>query len=92
MLYDVLQESPAYQKIKQEGREEILREIRQEVTQKLLGIVEARFPDMLDWARKQTTSIDNPAILVDLAIKMSMAQTVEEAKQNLLMLDEEQES
>ncbi|HKF39154.1 MAG TPA: hypothetical protein VKB35_19820 [Ktedonobacteraceae bacterium] len=88
MLYDVLQESRAYQKIKREGREEIL----QEVTLKLLGIVEARFPDILDWARKQTTSIDDPTVLVDLAIKMSMAQTVEEAKQNLLMLDEEQES
>jgi hypothetical protein len=88
VLYDVLQESRAYQKIKQEGRKEIL----QEVTQKLLGIVEARFPDILDLARKQTTSIDDPTVLVDLTIKMSMAQTVEEARQNLLILDEEQES
>jgi hypothetical protein len=88
MLYDVLQESKAYQRIKQEGRKEIL----QEVTQKLLGIVETRFPDILDLARKQTTPIDDPTILVDLTIKMSIAQTVEEAKQNLLMLDETGES
>jgi hypothetical protein len=88
VLYDVLQESRAYQKIKQEGREEIL----QEITLKLLGIVEARFPDILDLARKQTTTIDNPTVLVDLTIKMSIAQTAEEARQNLLMLDEEQES
>ena len=88
MLYDVLQESRAYQKIKQEGREEIL----QEVTQKLLGIVEARFPDILDLARKQTTSIDDPTVLVDLAIKMSIVQSPDEAKQNLLMLGQERES
>jgi len=88
VLYDVLQESRAYQKIKQEGREEIL----QEVTQKLLGIVEARFPDILDLARKQTTSIDDPTVLVDLAIKMSIVQSPDEAKQNLLMLGQERES
>jgi predicted transposase YdaD len=89
MLYDVLQESRAYQKIKQEGREE--GEL-QALHRTLLTVVQARFPGIVQLATKRTAEIHNTAALEDLIVKLSLAQTLEEARQYMLTLDEEQES
>ncbi len=85
MLYDVLQESRAYQRIKQEGELQALH-------QTLLAIVQARFPGIVQFATKRTAEVHNTAALEDLIVKLSLAQTLEEARQYMLALDEEQES
>jgi predicted transposase YdaD len=97
MLYDVLQESKAYQKIKQEGREEGLFQGRKEgelqaLRQALLAIVETYFPTIARLATKRTTEVQDPVVLQNLIVKVGRAQTLEEARQYLLALDEEQES
>lgn len=89
MLYDVLQESRAYQKIKQEGREE--GEL-QALHRTLLTVVQARFPGIVQLATKRTAEVHDPAALEDLIVKLSLAQTLEEARQYMLALDEEEKS
>ncbi len=85
MLYDVLQESRAYQKIKQEGELQALR-------QALLAIVETYFPTIARLATKRTTEVQDPVVLQNLIVKVGRAQTLEEARQYMLALDEEEES
>jgi len=89
LLYDVLQESKAYQKIKQEGREE--GEL-QALHQALLAIVGTYFPTIVGLVTKQTSGIQNPMVLQNLIIKIGRAQTLEEARQYILALDEPQKS
>jgi predicted transposase YdaD len=89
MLYDVLQESRAYQKIKQEGREE--GEL-QALHRTLLTVVQARFPGIVQLATKRTAEVHNIAALEDLIVKLSLAQTLEEARQYMLAMDEGEES
>jgi len=89
MLYDVHQESRAYQKIKQEGRKE--GEL-QALHRALLTVVQARFPGIVQFATKRTAEVHNTADLEDLIVKLSLAQTLEEARQYMLALDETQES
>ena len=85
MLYDVLQESRAYQRIKQEGELQALH-------QTLLAIVQARFPGIVQFATKRTAEVHNTVALEDLIVKLSLAQTLEEARQYMLTLDKEEES
>ena len=95
MLYDVLQESKAYQKIKQEGREEGREEGRKEgelqaLRQTILTIIQTRFPKIVHLAKKQLAVVDNSAALQELITDLITAQTVEEARQHLLALDEDE--
>lgn len=95
MLYDVLQESKAYQKIKQEGLEEGLLRGRKEgelqaLRQTILTIIQTRFPKIVRLAKKQTAVVDDPAVLQELITYLITAQTVEEARQHLLALDEDE--
>jgi hypothetical protein len=95
MLYDVLQESKAYQKIKQEGLEEGLLRGRKEgelqvLHQTILTIVQTRFPKVVRLAKEQTAVVDDPAVLQELITYLITAQTVEEARQHLLALDEDE--
>jgi hypothetical protein len=85
MLYDVLQESRAYQRIKQEGELQALHRT-------LLTVIQARFPGIVQLATKRTAEVHSTAALEDLIVKLSLAQTLEEARQYMLALDEEQES
>jgi len=88
MLYDVLQESRAYQKIKQEGREEGRKEGELQALQRtLLTVVQARFPGIVQLARKRTAEVYNIAALEDLIVKLSLVQTLEEARQYILTLE-----
>ena len=80
-MHDVLRESPYYQEILQEGREEGKLEGQREL---LLALVQARFPTMARLTKKLVAVIDDPASLQDLAVKVSMAQTAEEVQQYLL--------
>ncbi len=107
MLRDVIKETWAFQKAELEGQEEELpqrfqmafmqgvhqahTEILHELRQTLLKIVRLRFPSVLRLAKKQTFSIDDSAILRELLVKMSIAQTSEDAVIYLLEIDEDED-
>ena len=100
MLDEIIRESPAYKRLikkayeesVQEGLERILEEVRKEELQQLwlllVKIVKARFPRLERLARKQGIVIEDAKILTDLIVKISAAQTMEEARQHLLAVDE----
>ncbi len=85
MLYDVLQESRAYQRIKQEGELQALH-------QTLLAIVETYFPTIMHLATRCTSEVQDSVVLQNLIVKLGHAQTLEEARQYMLALDKAQES
>jgi predicted transposase YdaD len=100
---DVLRDTPVYQEMTRWAREEGLREGLQEglqegrqagrqegLQQALLAILTERFPKLLRLAKKQMAVIEEPEILQLLIVKMSIAQSAEEAKQYLLEADEEE--
>jgi predicted transposase YdaD len=79
----------------QEGRQEGLQEGRHEgrhegLQQALLAILTERFPKLLRLAKKQMAVIEEPEILQLLIVKMSIAQSAEEAKQYLLEIDQDE--
>jgi predicted transposase YdaD len=92
---DVLRETPVYQEMTRWAREEGLQEGRHEgrqegLQQALLAILTERFPKLLRLAKKQMAVIEEPEILQLLIVKMSIAQSAEEAKQYLLEADEDE--
>lgn len=107
MLRDVLREPWTYQETEQEGHTEVLhlgyqqaflqgmqqaqKELLQELRQILLKITRLRFPGAVRLAKKQTVDIEDAAILRDLVIKMSIAQSTEEAVMHLLEVDEDED-
>jgi predicted transposase YdaD len=75
----------------EEGRLEGRQEGRQEgLQQALLVILTERFPKLIRLAKKQMAVIEEPEILQLLIVKMSVAQSPEEAKQYLLEIDEDE--
>jgi hypothetical protein len=100
MLDEIIRESPAYKRLikkayeesVQEGLERILEEVRKEELQQLwlllVKIVKARFPRLERLARKQGIVIEEAEVLTDLIVRVSAAQTMEEARQHLLAVDE----
>lgn len=95
-MHDIIRESPYYQEILKEGREEGLEEGIEKgkleaLRETVIDIVVERFPKLLRTARKQTTFVEDPVALRHAIVKLSMAQTAEEAKQHLLEMDEEDE-
>jgi hypothetical protein len=80
-MSDILRETWAYQEIVQEGE---LRALHQA----LLDVVQARFPEILPYTKKQTESIEDTEILRRLIVKMSTVQTTEEALQYLFTVRE----
>ena len=94
-MYDILRETRAYQEMtkesREEGRQEGLEEGRQEgkleaLRQTLLTIAQERFHNtkMTRLAKGQATIINDPDVLQDLILKVSLAQTLEEAQKYLL--------
>ena len=106
-MYDILQETPVYQFMTKEAREEGLQEGlekglqegreegREEGLEALrlatVDIVREKFPKIVRLARKQVAVVDDLATLGQLVVKMSLVQTPTEAKQLLLALDEDEE-
>ncbi len=74
-----------------QGIHQAHKEILQELRQTLAKIVRLRFPNIVRLAKKQTSAIDDSAILRDLIVKMSIAQTSEEAVVYLLEVDEDED-
>jgi predicted transposase YdaD len=100
---DVLRETPVYQEMTRWAREEGLQEGRLEgrreglqegrlegLQQALLVILTERFPKLVRLAKKQMAVIEEPEILQLLIVKMSVAQSAEEAKQYLLEIDQDE--
>ena len=56
----------------------------------LFGIVQERFPEILNLVKKQAESIEDPEVLLRMAVKMSIVQTPEEAKQYLLTVSSDE--
>ena len=95
-MHDIIRESPYYQEILKEGREEGLEKGIEKgkleaLRETVIDIVVERFPKLLRTARKQTTFVEDAAALRHAIVKLSMAQTAEEARQHLLEMDEEDE-
>lgn len=74
-----------------QGIHQAHKEILQELRQTLAKIVRLRFPNVVRLAKKQTSSIDDSTILRDLIVKMSIAETSEEAVVYLLEVDEDED-
>ncbi|HJT55233.1 MAG TPA: hypothetical protein VJ761_01965 [Ktedonobacteraceae bacterium] len=96
---DVLRETPVYQQMTrwalEEGLEKGLEKGREEgryegLQQALLAIVTERFPKLVRLTNKVVALIDKPEVLQLLIVKMSIAQSVEEARQYLLETDEDE--
>ncbi len=102
-MYDILQETPVYQFMTKEAREEGLQEGLEKGFEKgreeglealrlaIVNIVREKFPKIVRLARKQVAVVDDLATLGQLVVKMSLVQTPTEAKQLLLALDEDEE-
>ena len=102
-----MKETWAFQKNALEGHEEELpqgfqmafmqgihqahKEMLQELRQTLAKIVRLRFPNVVRLAKKQTSTIDDSVLLRDLIVKMSIAQSSEEAVVYLLEVDEDED-
>ncbi len=94
-MHDILRDTPIYQLIlkegREEGREEGLEQGKLEVLrQTLVTIMEIRFPKLVRLAKKETSVIDDPDLLKALVVKMSIARDAVEAKQFLLELNEDE--
>jgi predicted transposase YdaD len=98
-MYDILRETPVYQFLTKEAREEGLQEGREAGREEglkalrlaIVNIVREKFPKIVRLARKQVAVVDDLATLGQLVVKMSLVQTPLEAKQLLLALDEDEE-
>lgn len=102
-MYDILRETRAYKELTKEGREEGLemgrleglemgrREKLQELRQTVVDVVKERFPKLVRLAKKQVVFVEDSEVLRQLIVKVSSAQTQEEAKQHLLAVDEDEE-
>ncbi len=97
-MYDILQETPVYQFLtkeareegRQEGREEGRQEGREALRQVVVDIVRKRFPKIVRLAKKQVAVVDDPAQLRQLAVDISVAQNAAEVTQHLLAIDKEE--
>ncbi len=86
MYKDIIEESWLYQKNLQKGVEKERQETLQQERAALLTIVHGRFPEIADLTNKQVETIEDPSILRDLIVKMSLAHDIQEALQVLVAL------
>ena len=82
-MSDILRETWAYQEIMKEGE---LRARHQDV----LDVIQARFPEILPYAKKQMEGIKDAEILRHLIVNMSTVRTAEEAFQYLFTIGKEE--
>jgi hypothetical protein len=57
--------------------------------QDVLDVIQARFPEILPYAKKQMESIEDSEVLRHLNVKMITTQTAEEALQYLFTIADE---
>ncbi len=83
MLRDILRETPAYQQLLEEGREEERQKRVQSLSQKLLNVVQTRFPKLKTMTKRQISLMKRPETLEDLLVKVALSSNAEEAKDAL---------
>ncbi|GAC1390289.1 MAG: hypothetical protein NVSMB38_07510 [Ktedonobacteraceae bacterium] len=74
-----------YEEAKEEGKEESLQEFRLAV----LDIIQDRFPEIVELAKKHIEPIKDSVVLRRLIVKVSAAQTAEKARQYIEELGKE---
>ena len=74
-----------------QGLQQAHREMALEFRQTLLKIVKVRYPQAQRLAKKQTRELDDTLMLRELIVKMSAAQSIEEAVTLLLDVESEDE-
>jgi hypothetical protein len=80
MYKDILEDSWVVQEERREGKLDGLRRA-------LLAVVHARFPEIVDLTKKQIEGVEDPELLQDLLVKISLAQNVEDATLALFASD-----
>lgn len=101
-MHDFLVDSPIYQLILQEGQEKGMQQGLQQGIQQgqtlgqrraledaIIAITLERFPKLIDLATRKAERIQHPTILQQVLLKISLAPTIEEAREYLLRIDDE---
>ncbi len=83
-MHDMLRETPIYQEILKEGREEGLEALRRAI----VDVITQRFPKLARLAKKQVVIVEDPELLRQVLVKVSVVQSAEEAQRELHTLDE----
>jgi predicted transposase YdaD len=96
MLKDILRETPAFQQILEEGREEgretgrkeglelERQRILQSLRQKLFDLVQVRYGELFALAQEHLPLVEQVEVLEDLFFKIAIATTTEDARKVLL--------
>jgi hypothetical protein len=87
MFQDILRESPIYQELVEQGREEERQQELHRQRQTLMGFVQRHFPELGALAKQQIDSVTDPEILQTVILRLLDCQTIEEAKQLLLSVN-----
>jgi hypothetical protein len=87
MYRDIIEESWVYQENIQKGVEKERQQELQRQRQALVTIVQRRFPEIIDFTKKQTDALEDPELLQNLIVQISLAQNVQEALLALITLD-----
>jgi predicted transposase YdaD len=87
-MHDILRESPIYQLILEEGRQEErkkgdTKEVKA-MRQSVSDVVKARFPDLAKVTKQRVAKIKDPKLLRNLLVEMAKAESSEQARQLLL--------
>jgi rubrerythrin len=80
MHNDIFAQTPTYQKLVKQGREEGIEALRQT----LVDVVQEHFPEIAVFAQKQVEGMEDLTFLRQLIVKMSTARTIQEAIQLLI--------
>ena len=87
MFQDILRESPIYQEIVEQGREEERQRRIQEHRIFLIRLIQLHFPELEALAKQKVDGIEDPDVLSAINFKLLAAQRVEEARLVLLSVD-----
>jgi len=91
MHSDIFAQTPTYQRLVKQGREEGLEQGREEgieaLRQTLVDVVQEHFPEIVAFAQKQVEGMEDLTLLRQLIVKMSTTQTIQEAIQLLIAAD-----
>ncbi len=87
MFQDILRESPIYQEIVEQGREEERQRRIQEHRIFLIRLIQLHFPELEALAKQKVDGIEDPDVLSAMNFKLLAAQRVEEARLVLLSVD-----
>lgn len=103
-MHDILHDTPIYQLILKEGREEGLETGFEEglerglltgrleaLRQTLVNVVQIRYPKLVKLAKAQAAMADDPDMLNALIVKLVVTQSASEAKLYLLDFDEDED-